>query len=236
MVPMNGELVMLGGTDNAGMLIDHIIKYDLQVNHWVPVATALIPEMRTSGYLLFNNQYLLVSGETDAVMLQNEVLRSGDANMPSTRSPMNGATPRQGHQLVNFYGQVLMIGGRLNDGAPLNVDDKIYASDDGRNYTILQNNVPFGPRYDFALVNVELDGIEFLYLIGGRRADGTVLNDVWISTTGREWMLHAGTPGFTPRYGMRAESINGRIYLFGGMAGTTVDTAQPSNQIWEAMP
>jgi hypothetical protein len=58
-----------------------------------------------------------------------------------------------------------------------------------------------------------------LWLFGGALADGTVADDLWMSTDGSSWtQMSGGNPfdGVTARQRATLGSLGGSLYLFGG--------------------
>ncbi|HAP42803.1 MAG: hypothetical protein A2087_11945 [Spirochaetes bacterium GWD1_61_31] len=237
MVLVDGKPTMFGGRSNTNMLLNTITQYDLASQMFIYQPVGIIPYLMTSAAVRLNDRYYLISGKRSSDGMGEEFSAfsyNSAAISPGTTAvagPLDGLVGRMGHQAVRFYDSVVVIGGERQDGK---FDTGIYQSTNGVGFVKL-GDVPadMGARRDFALVNVRLGDLDYLFLIGGRKAGGdggnigsTVMNDVWISRDGVNWTQQlAALPG-AARLGMRAESLNGQIYLMGGLFANDTATAE----------
>lgn len=109
---------------------------------------------------------------------------------------------------------------------PYTSDVWMSVSADLSQWSLVTNNVSWGPRGDYGLAASDTT----LLVTGGRfKASGSfgrLYHDVWSSTNGRDWSLVTNTPGWTARYGHMASHFNGRYFLLGGLVPF------PVSEVW----
>ena len=59
----------------------------------------------------------------------------------------------------------------------------VWASDDGKNWTLIKNNAPWRARRGHTSVVFQ----DKIWIMGGATGEEIFLNDVWASTNGIEW-------------------------------------------------
>ena len=109
-----------------------------------------------------------------------------------------------------------------------NLMNVVYYSFDGVNWIPATYNVPWQPRSYSA-------GIVFkdkMWLMGGKAAGGSVLNDVWSSTDGATWNKETGAAQWSARHSFGCFALPGvdKIFIVGGIdsAGNCL------NDVWSS--
>lgn len=89
--------------------------------------------------------------------------------------------------------------------------DKIYVSENGKDWTVLNDNAPFTKRIDHAVATLN----DRLFVIGGR--SNTPLGDAWSSSDGKTWDRMCSLCPFGARYGLSAIEFKGVLWVIGGI-------------------
>ncbi len=124
--------------------------------------------------------------------------------------------PVQGHQVVEFEGNLYLIGG--SSGGLVN-NDVWVSYDFGITWTEVSDH-SFPARRDHQVVVLD----DVMYIIGGV-AGGQRLNDVWTSVDGMNWVEEPEVVP-DPIMNHQCTAFNGDIYLTGG------DKGGDSDEIW----
>lgn len=130
-------------------------------------------------------------------------------------------SPRLGHAMVVFNGQMWVIGG----GDSVGTRD-VWASSDGINWTQKTAMAPWSARE--GLGAVVYNGR--IFIMGGVWM-GLERRDVWSSVDGVNWRLETNTPGWAARRYPNVVNFNGRIWLIGGVY-TQAPNLMPCLDIW----
>lgn len=89
----------------------------------------------------------------------------------------------------------------------------VWRSADGKIWSKLSDESPWGKRYDYGL-NV-FDGR--VWVLGGRQADPhNAYRDVWSSHDGLTWKLESAKAPWSPRSGNFSVTFNDKLLLYGG--------------------
>jgi hypothetical protein len=101
-------------------------------------------------------------------------------------------------------------------GGPDDLNSIVFSSRDGFTWSIANNAAAFSPRGDAA-------GCVFggkLWLTGGARLDGTVLDEIWSSGDGVTWTKVAAGQHWSARKGHGCLALGGKIWVMGGRDAT----------------
>ncbi|NNC84428.1 MAG: hypothetical protein HKN79_12715 [Flavobacteriales bacterium] len=159
---------------------------------------------------VFNGERNTIQTSSDGVVW-NQVPWEGNVS-EGTHYP-----PLQGHQVVEFQGDLLVIGGSSGG----QVKNDVWRSSDGGITWEEISDHSFPARRDHQVVVVENE----LILMGGV-GSGQRMNDVWFSSDGITWSEYA-VAEWSPRSNFHAAVFNDAIYVIGGDPG-----GGDSDEIW----
>lgn len=144
---------------------------------------------------------------------KNDVWSSLDGENWELETDSAGFTPRYGHRVTVFQGQLWLVGGY--DGE---YRSDVWSSDDGINWRKRNDIQGLGKgRYEHQLVEFN----ERLWIIGGVSAE-KYHNDIWSSANGVDWQKDLDSAAFQPRYGHSVTRFQDQLWLTGGYDGTDV--------------
>jgi hypothetical protein len=159
----------------------------------------------------------------------SKVWQSTDGNRWTELSSGPQFSPRTQSQVVEFLGDLWVIGGYT---AETTANNEIWRSSDGINWThVTPVGTVFTPRDGDQVVVFN----NRLWVIGGwddlvsNGGTNTYTNDVWSSADGVNWVQQIPSgPIFLPRAGHQAAVLNGKLWVIGGQgAGSTY-----LNDVW----
>jgi len=197
----------------------------------------------------YGNYFLSISGATwadDAMTEVEDYTQKCFATLPDSALGNDDSENiidetefrgREGHQAIVFKDTILVIGGQRSmvdiSAEVYKVTFAVRAGQDF-NFELLTANPGFSARRDFALVVADQQNDDasddLLYLIGGRNpVTGDIYNDVWFTRDGIVWKTLVAEAAFSPRYGMRAEYYDGKLYVIGG---ATAASSGVTAQVW----
>lgn len=116
-------------------------------------------------------------------------------------------SPRLGHAMVVFQGQMWVIGG----GSSIGTRD-VWATSDGVNWIQKTAQAPWSARE--GLGAVVFNGR--IFIMGGVWM-GLEYCDVWSTADGVNWRLETNNPGWLSRRDPQVVNFNGRIWVMGGL-------------------
>lgn len=108
-----------------------------------------------------------------------------------------------------------IIAGDTNQG---HYQSDVWNSKDGRNWTLIDDEVPWTPR----VLHQTLVFNDRIFVIGGQTlpqyamADEKFYNDIWSSNDGVNWDLVVGNAEFTPRNMFGSVVFNNKLWVLGG--------------------
>uniref|UniRef100_A0A7S1DUT9 Uncharacterized protein n=3 Tax=Hemiselmis andersenii TaxID=464988 RepID=A0A7S1DUT9_HEMAN len=73
---------------------------------------------------------------------------------------------------------------------------------------------------------------QMMYVMGGRSANGALLNDMWESADGKEWKASDVLPGWSGRQRFGVVNMNNKIWVMGGIMAAPNGAAVVSNEVW----
>ena len=176
---------------------------------------------------VLNNTLFLSGGYSGSTNWRNDVWSSTDGAI-WTISSTNLGGARYHHRMVSWKGKLWISGGTRSASSSLK---DVKSSADGKTWSNVAKTGDWGERHGHGFV-VHKDK---LYVIGGaRRTSGNdaFLSDVWSSGDGTNWTIGTGTIGPTRGY-FRAVSMNGKIYIMGGLNGSHF-TNNRNNSVWSS--
>jgi len=187
------------------------------------------------GMFVFDNKLWILGGTTNT-----DVWNSADGinwNLVTPHGGHWGTAHKDGTVFSVFNGRIWAMGGHQHD-VNIPVDIGIYSSSDGIHWDKHLDAVPFGLRYQPALV--EFNGR--LWLLGGQRGHSlttTAYNDIWSSDDGINWVREVEYAAWQPRGAIYGGVVvfNGAMYLIGGgiMGDATTHTRIALyNDVWRS--
>jgi len=122
---------------------------------------------------------------------------------------------RSGHTSLSFKNRLWVIGGW---GGHKGLND-VWYSNNGINWKCAVKRAPFSPRALHTTVVFK----NKIWVIGGLYFDREMniqdLNDVWVSSNGKNWNQVTPNPAFTKRGGHSSVVFKNRLWVIGGVAG-----------------
>lgn len=127
-------------------------------------------------------------------------------------------SPRNGHSLIEFDGDLYMYGGvELLDNGSYMAASGIWKSPDGINWDQVQSNAPFyGGISNITIFN---DKLWIITIADGSHAS----NEIWFSEDGENWSLALANAPFPVRYSATLYADDEQLYLMGGYTGSGDD-------------
>jgi hypothetical protein len=138
---------------------------------------------------------------------------------------------------VTYRDRMWIIGGDANQG---HYQNDVWSSSDGRRWTRISSNVPWGPR----ALHCTLVFGERIWVLGGQTmpafapAEERFYDDIWTTTDGMSWQqLKPEPPCFAPRGMIGGSAVfRGRVWILGG--GTYDTPRTPArrfyNDVWSS--
>ncbi len=175
-----------------------------------------------------------LAGTNPAADMKNDVWSSSngiDWSLVTNSAPW---TPRYQAGSTVFgasdYPSIYIIGGVGPSKQGCGLDD-IWRTVDGVNWTLLNNNLPFGERCMFGFT----DFSGKLWMVGGYGSDGTNHNDVWSSPDGITWtnVILDGEAPFEAVRGNELMQFGSQMFMVGGLDGEVWSTLDGSTWVLE---
>ncbi|HPD75386.1 MAG TPA: hypothetical protein PKZ65_04945 [Methanoregulaceae archaeon] len=166
------------------------------------------------GVVVFHDQLWVIAGGThypfpEHANMTDDIWSSADGKSWTRETEHAGFGPRFGYGVVVYKERLWMIDGVsdhvINGSGWVGGGQDVWFSDNGANWTLAKDNLPFGRR-EVAPVTV-FDNK--LWIVGGgyrslhlgRLEIFSGYNDVWSSADGITWTLETNNPGFNPGAG-----------------------------------
>lgn len=180
--------------------------------HWTEVIKhADFPAVEGQALITFKDKLWKIGGVNyEERQEKNEVWYSGDG-ITWTKVENIPWKPRWDHAVAAFKGKLFLTGGMNLAGETFN---DVWASEDGRHWTMITDNAPWSPRQGHALLVYRGK----LWLIGRLNdAESGGVNDSWFSDDGITWRKTWHNPRWTGREDFFSAVFKDKIWIFGGM-------------------
>lgn len=180
----------------------------------------------TAGCVVHRNRMWVVGGDPIQGHYQNDVWSSADGvrwELATARAPWG---PRVLHYTVAFDDRIWVIGGQtLPQFAPEAEAfyNDVWCSRDGIEWERVLENAPWSPRGMIGGGAVHRGRI---WLLGGGtydtpgRPERELFNEVWSSTDGASWKLHACCPAWEPRQYHEVAVFDDQLWVIEGYSRT----------------
>jgi hypothetical protein len=192
-----------------------------------------------SGVAVYRNRLWVIGGGTYEKG-NNDIWFTNDGKNWTLETGYGEFSPRYGHGVVVLGGRLWVIGGTVPVTLPYatgeTIVNDVWVSDNGGSWRLIAENAGFTPRqYTNAAV---LD--ERLWVVGGgddiiwrgeRNSHPTALNDIWISSDGKNWTLITNDAEFPPRYLYGLAAFQDGLWVIGG-AGENTNGSSLKNDVW----
>ena len=156
---------------------------------------------------------------------RNDVWSSLDGEVWRRQTGNAGWPGRTRGAAVSHNGLLYVMGGTSGGNTHFN---DVWSSVDGRNWTLRKGNAPWAKRSDFQPVSHN----GRLYVAGGYNnalgGGNAYRRDVWSSVDGADWTRDSDN-AWQRRRGPGMVSHNGRLYVMGGLYGST------KNDVWSSV-
>ncbi len=149
--------------------------------------------------VVFNNKILMYNRSSTTVSLQESadgINWTPYSAADAFDSPVVDLFDRDNYQMVEFNGYLWLIGGFISAAHNRQGSTDILRSSDGRNWTTVASNVPFGIQLSHKVVAYA--GSLYLFAFNDYSVGGTP-TQVWKSANGINWNLAASAPPFQDR-------------------------------------
>jgi len=247
----DGRFVLAGGRDEVQNFAD--VWVGDQEGAWRRVME-VAPFRSRHGHSLLSSSggtLVLFGGDEAGLngvssLLKNDVWRSVDAENWVLQTEAARWAPRKYFGAVTDGADGIYLAGGFDAYAGGSFNDVWSSQDLGRTWQPVLLAAPWSGRHAFGLVRV-LDGLQAgsFYLMGG--FDGLAHHDVWLGTSDASgWALQRFThtresrydvfeerAPWTPRHGMAAAVVEGRVKVYGGRTEEEGAEGSLSREIWE---
>jgi hypothetical protein len=189
------------------------------------IASAPWEGRHTAGYVVHKGLMWVVGGDCNQGHYQNDVWSSADGVRWEKVCDNVPWAPRVLHYTVVFRGKIWVMGGQtLPQFAPEReiFYSDVWNSEDGKTWTRVAENAPWGPRGMIGGSAVFKDRI---WVLGGGTYDTPdhptrkFYNDVWSSADGVNWQRHTEAAPWAPRQYHDVAVFDGRLWVMEGYDG-----------------
>ena len=226
--PTQRKIYMLGGGnyENGSWRYRNDAWSSVNGTNWSLETSSAAWTRRLYHQALSHNGKIYVLGGYDGSH-KNDVWSSVNGINWSLETSSAEWSRRDGHQAVSHNGRLYVLGGSDSLYANDNLND-VWSSADGKNWGRETDDAGWTRRSS----HQALSHNGRLYVLGGSAGQNTsdVLNDVWSSADGKNWVLETANAGWSRRNGHQALSHNGRLYVLGGF----VSGDGAKNDVWSA--
>jgi hypothetical protein len=195
-------------------------------NHWTRVAATGAPNLYASAMVVFNDRLWVLGGQTGSpfsgVVWSNQVWSTADG-INWQRGPDAPWPGRSDHSALVFNGRMWVIGG--GTGLSIEGGDDAWSTADGINWVEETHDGPFAKGARAAVLGGRI------YTLMGYE-NGAASDDVYSSADGRNWRLETGSLPMPFRDRAMIGTLNGRLYLAGGVTDIWVGTK--TNEVWSS--
>ena len=177
---------------------------------------------------VLNDTLFLTGGYAGSTRYRNDVWSSTDGAVWAKENS-TGLGSRYAHRMLSFKGTLYISGGSSSYNNTL---QDVLSSGNGVNWTQIANQA-----------SLKRQGHGFVahkgkfYIIGGSEetSNGTdsYKNDVWSSVDGATWTIEQNATIGTARGNIRAVSMNGKIYIMGGLYNSS-NLNNRDNSVWSS--
>lgn len=223
---LNGRVYLIGGIQNNGLVTSSSEYFDPLTNSWTLIAP--LPAPRHHVTLTELNGKLYASGGYSTLggfWIITNTLFEYDPNADNWIQKAILPDSRGQHAEAGYNGKLYLFGGRGSIGLDVNttvIYDPVSNSWSAGAPSLIARN------HHTAVV---IDSL--IYVVAGRNGAGnTGVLEVY-SPAGNSWTGLRSMP--TPRSGIAAAALNGKLYVFGGeIPGifNTVEEYDPANDTW----
>jgi hypothetical protein len=189
----------------------------------------------TAGYVVFKDKMWIVGGDANRSHYQNDVWSSADGvnwDLVCEEVPWRD---RVLHCTAVFQAKIWVFGGQNMPGFVHEPEDIFYAdawnSEDGKNWTKVADDLPWGPR---GMVGKPLVFKNRIWLLGGgtyntpKNPERIFYNDVWSSDDGIHWEQHLSSAPWAPRQMLDVAAFDNRMWVLEGWGRTEGNL----NDVW----
>jgi hypothetical protein len=128
------------------------------------------------------------------------------------------AANRAGSNLLSYNGKLWLIGGNIATGTHAGIQNDVWSTYNGIDWTLITGNAAFEPRSDFAACTFN----GHMWVIAGLGDTGDLYyKDAWYSDNGIDWTAATRNAEFGERNYSRVLSYNGKMYM---IMGTSLST------------
>jgi len=231
---ISNTIYILGGMDAAGSKQD--VWSSSNGITWTQLNAAAFSVRHSFSCIMDVGGELLVTGGMTGHPAQylSDVHRSSNGVGWSERTSRAEFGQRAQHAAVRMDSRVWVLGGATGNGFSHITNDVWSTTDNGITWTLHTSTPEWPARASFAVLGMQTEGINVLYLLGGYGQDSTTYNDVWSSTDWSEWRLNEGEKAlgwwsvrhsFGHVYSATHSHLGGKIWVMSsGLPGT--------NDVW----
>lgn len=240
---LNGKIFVIGGADYTEEgAVDTVEIYDPTSNEW-SVGAALPFELDHAPSIVYDGKIYVIGGFLkDKITTDKLLIYDPEANEWTEGTPLPSPRASTVAEVVN--GSIYVISGLDIEHDPVDRNDVYHIENDTWSS---KAPIPGEHRLKHHAASAEVDGK--IYVIGGRLFGNGVPNEINDALTNLDdnWMYDPIGNNWTQvesmpirRSGFAAESLDGRIYVFGGQVTqgsiTNAESYDPVTNKWKIEP
>ncbi|MCB9034560.1 MAG: hypothetical protein H6553_12035 [Chitinophagales bacterium] len=191
---------------------------------WNEVTTSSIFSARHFfGATVYNNQMWVVGGTNNSsVTGLNDVWSTTDGITWVQHTISSDTFSNRLHNKLVVYNNKLFLISGYSDG---NYYNDVWSTTDGNFWTNETENSDstFVSRYSFESVVYN----NSIYVIGGQKDGGSITDEIYKSTDGKNWIQNVITTSYGARRDFQAVLFNNQLLIIGGLANGNI-----TNDIW----
>jgi hypothetical protein len=134
------------------------------------------------------------------------------------------------HRVTKQGNKLYIVGGVILDPMPITVQNKVYSTLDGVNWSEVAQTGSDAERADHGLTSFN----DKIWISGGYDRDGFPKGDVLYSTTGASWTSANSTAAFGPRRGHAMLAFKNKMWVIGGNTKPTGGSWAMKSDVWSS--
>ena len=134
------------------------------------------------------------------------------------------------HRVVKHAGKLYMVGGVILDPMPTTVQNKVYSTLDGANWSEVVQTGSGAERANHGLLSFN----DKIWISGGYDLNGLPLGDVLHSPNGATWTTATNSPAFGPRRGHGMVVFKNKMWVIGGNTKPVGGSWSMKSDVWSS--
>ena len=190
------------------------VWYSTDGANWIEV-TSSMPWVSRDDFAspVFDNKLWIIGGDYNCITQLNDTWYSSDGiNWTLSNPNYNYLIINQGVKSLIFNNKLWLIGTDNLGGFDMN---GVWYSSDGINWIEATSSPPWSERVNFSTAVYD----NKIWVMGGRASplvSNDVMNDIWYSSDGINWIEATSSANWSPRYGQGTVIYNNKMWIMGG--------------------